>query len=99
MLLSLLQVPLVQKHESSAWNEIDSKDTQKRKRGIITSTELSIGSVSSEWRFVKHCINFTKVWSSEQESKGRCTLCRKQVIYLDLDVFTVIFQVVATLAN
>ncbi|XP_075505709.1 uncharacterized protein LOC142542773 isoform X1 [Primulina tabacum] len=74
----MVLVPSVQKHESSTQNEINSKDPQKRKRGIITSTELSFGSVSSEWRFVKHCINFTKVWGSEQESKGRCTLCQKQ---------------------
>ncbi|PIN17888.1 hypothetical protein CDL12_09445 [Handroanthus impetiginosus] len=73
------QVPSSQRHVSLSWNEVDVRDPHVQQRSIITSTELSSSSShSSEQRFVEHSINFLKVWSSERESKGRCSLCRKQ---------------------
>ncbi|CAI9095544.1 OLC1v1031527C1 [Oldenlandia corymbosa var. corymbosa] len=45
---------------------------------IIKSREIALSGSVADKRFVTHCMNFSKVWSSEQESKGRCNLCQKQ---------------------
>ncbi|KAL3817950.1 hypothetical protein ACJIZ3_003855 [Penstemon smallii] len=75
----IIQDPSRQKHVSFAGSETDRRESHKQYRSIVTSTRLSSSSSNShEGRLVKHSINFSKVWSSEQESKGRCTLCRKQ---------------------
>ncbi|KAA8522113.1 hypothetical protein F0562_012573 [Nyssa sinensis] len=76
-----LKVPSSQRHVCFAWSETDWRGPRNQIKAIIRSRELSSSnSVSDEGRFVKHSINFSKIWSSEQESKGRCTLCRKQVL-------------------
>ncbi|KAK9266873.1 hypothetical protein L1049_027132 [Liquidambar formosana] len=81
MKILILKVPSSQRHVYFAWSEDDGTDPRIRNKSIIKSRELSsFSSSSSERRFVKHSINFLKIWSSEQESKDRCTLCRKQVL-------------------
>ena len=75
-----VQVPSSQRHVYFAWSESHGKDPYMQNKSIIQSRELSsFCSTSDERRFVKHSINFLKIWSSEQNSKGRCTLCRMQV--------------------
>ncbi|CAN4127752.1 unnamed protein product [Withania somnifera] len=75
-----LKVPSSQRHVSFALNDNDGRDSFSQKKPIIESRELaSWGSVSDRRKFVQHAITFSKVWSSERELKGRCTLCRKNV--------------------
>lgn len=75
-----VQVPSSQRHVYFAWSESDRKDPRMQNKAIIQSRELSSSScIFDEKGFVKRTINFLKIWSSEQNSKGRCTLCRKQV--------------------
>ncbi|KAL0326636.1 UNVERIFIED_CONTAM: hypothetical protein Sangu_1741600 [Sesamum angustifolium] len=77
------QVPSGQRHVSS-FNEVDVTESHKQHRAIITSTTISSsGSVSNEQKLVEHSINFARIWSSDRESKGRCTLCRKQSLDSD----------------
>ncbi|KAL2233065.1 UNVERIFIED_CONTAM: putative vacuolar protein sorting-associated protein 13D, partial [Sesamum indicum] len=77
------QVPSGQRHVSSL-NEVDATESHKQHRAIITSATISSsGSVSNEQRLVEHSINFARIWSSDRESKGRCTLCRKQSLDSD----------------
>ncbi|KAL0372966.1 UNVERIFIED_CONTAM: putative vacuolar protein sorting-associated protein 13D [Sesamum calycinum] len=72
-----------QRHVSSL-NEVDVTESHKQHRAIITSTTISSsGSVSNEQKLVEHSINFARIWSSDRESKGRCTLCRKQSLDSD----------------
>ncbi|KAK6146409.1 hypothetical protein DH2020_020278 [Rehmannia glutinosa] len=81
---SLKQVPSSQRHVPFTWSEIDVRESHKQHRAIITSTDISSsGFVSNEQRFVEHSINFSRIWSSERESKGRCALCRKQSLDSD----------------
>ncbi|XP_062073801.1 uncharacterized protein LOC133778015 isoform X2 [Humulus lupulus] len=75
----VLKVPASQRLVHFAWNEADGRELQTSK-SIIRSRELLSGSsASDERRFVKHGINFRKIWSSELESKSRITLSKKQV--------------------
>ncbi|EOA17894.1 hypothetical protein CARUB_v10006303mg [Capsella rubella] len=76
----ILKVPSSQRHVYFAWNETDGRDSKTYKnKAIIKSRELSSStSVSDDRKLVKHSINFSKIWSSERESKGRCSLCKKQ---------------------
>ncbi|CAB80982.1 hypothetical protein [Arabidopsis thaliana] len=76
----VLKVPSSQRHVYFAWNEADGRDSKTYKnKAIIKSRELSSSSsVSDDKKLVKHSINFSKIWSSERESKGRCSLCKKQ---------------------
>nr|XP_016473057.1 PREDICTED: uncharacterized protein LOC107795012 [Nicotiana tabacum] len=75
-----LKVPSSQRHVSFASNDNDGRDSFSQKKAIIESRELaSWGAVSDRRKFVHHAITFSKVWSSERELKGRCTLCRKNV--------------------
>ncbi|GAV77402.1 PH domain-containing protein/DUF946 domain-containing protein/DUF1162 domain-containing protein/Chorein_N domain-containing protein, partial [Cephalotus follicularis] len=76
----ILKVPSSQRHVCFAWNETDGREVQTPNKAIIKSREFSsVSSASDERRFIKHSINFLKIWSSERETVGRCTLCRKQV--------------------
>ncbi|KAK2999891.1 hypothetical protein RJ639_022624 [Escallonia herrerae] len=76
----MLKVPSSQRHVCFAWSEADRRELRNHSKAIIKSSDLSTsGSVSDTGRFLKHSINFLKVWSSEHESKSRCTLCKKQV--------------------
>ncbi|KAL8529518.1 hypothetical protein ACS0TY_006808 [Phlomoides rotata] len=78
------QVPSSGRHESSARSEVEVREPYRQhRRAIIRSTELSSGSVSNDPRFVEHSVNFSRIWSSEHEPKGRCTLCRKQSLSSD----------------
>lgn len=79
----LPQVPSSQRYVHFAWNEADGRELRRSNKSIVRSRELSSPSTSSdERRFVKHSINFTKIWSSEQESRGRCTLSKIKVLQL-----------------
>ncbi|KAK4786568.1 hypothetical protein SAY86_010401 [Trapa natans] len=76
----ILKVPSSQRHVYFAWSEVDGRESRALKKHIIRSREISSSSsVLDERKFVKHSINFVKIWSSERENKGRCKLCRKQV--------------------
>ncbi|XP_021768084.1 uncharacterized protein LOC110732449 isoform X1 [Chenopodium quinoa] len=76
-----LKVPSSQKRVYFSWAEADKRDMQSQTKAIVMSREASSSScVSHERRFVEHSVNFDKIWSSEQESKSRCTLCRKKAI-------------------
>lgn len=76
-----LKVPSSQRHVSFAWSDGDGKDPRIQKKAIIKSRGVSFSSSSSdEGRFVKHSINFSKIWGSERESKGIRVLGRKQVL-------------------
>ncbi|XP_015084887.1 uncharacterized protein LOC107028368 [Solanum pennellii] len=75
-----LKVPSSQRHVSFASNDNDGRDSFSQKKPIIESRGLaSWGAISDRRKFVQHAITFSKVWSSERELKGRCTLCRKNV--------------------
>lgn len=74
-----LKVPSSQRYVHFAWNEADGRELRRSNKSIVRSREFSSPrAASDERRFVQHSINFTKIWSSEQESKGRCTLCKKK---------------------
>lgn len=74
-----LKVPSSQRHVCFSLDDADGRDPSRRHKTIIGSGELSSSSSASiENKFIQHVINFSKVWSSEQEPKGRCTLCQKQ---------------------
>lgn len=76
----ILKVPSSQRHVYFAWSGADGRELCMPKKAFFKSREFSsFSSTSDERRFVKHAINFMKIWTSEQESEGRCTLCRKQV--------------------
>ncbi|XP_022737877.1 uncharacterized protein LOC111290709 isoform X2 [Durio zibethinus] len=75
-----LKVPSSQRYVHFSWSETDRKIPHAPNKSIIKSREISSSSsASEETKFVKHSINFRKIWSSERELKGRCALCRKQV--------------------
>ncbi|KAM6557396.1 hypothetical protein CsatB_004415 [Cannabis sativa] len=75
----VLKVPASQRLVHFAWNEADGRELRTSKSVIRSRELLSDRSASDEKRFVKHVINFTEIWRSEQESKSRCTLSKKQV--------------------
>ncbi|XAR70581.1 hypothetical protein NMG60_11027484 [Bertholletia excelsa] len=75
-----LKVPSSQRYVHFAWSEADKRDLHSQNKAMIKSRKiLSSSSLSDERRFIKHSVNFEKIWGSEQEPKNRCTLCRKQV--------------------
>lgn len=75
-----VQVPSSQRYVCFAWSGADNGDPSTQNTARVKSRKFSSSSsLSDTRRFVKHSINFTKVWSSEQQSRGRCTLCQKQV--------------------
>ncbi|KAF9624988.1 hypothetical protein IFM89_016808 [Coptis chinensis] len=76
----VLKVPSSQRHVYFSWEDANGRDFRTQIKPMIKPREFSsLTSISGERRFVKHTINFQKIWSSELELKGRCTLCRKQV--------------------
>lgn len=78
------QVPSSQRQVYFSWTEVDSRESRTpNSKAIISSREISSNSTASDdRRFVRHNITFSKIWSSEQEYNGRCSLCsRKQVLY------------------
>lgn len=81
----LVQVPSSQRHCFTR-DEAGGSHPRMLLKSVIKSTELSLsGSASDDRKLVTHTMNFSKVWSSEQESKGRCTLCQKQVNHSTLE--------------
>ncbi|KAM5573225.1 hypothetical protein ABKV19_012985 [Rosa sericea] len=77
----MLKVPSSQRHVYFAWSEAEGREKRTLNKAVTRQRELpSYSSASDGRRFVKHSINFSKIWSSEQESRGRCTLCKKQVL-------------------
>ncbi|XP_043697676.1 uncharacterized protein LOC122648528 isoform X2 [Telopea speciosissima] len=77
----VLKVPSSQRHVYFAWDEPDGRDWNNQIKAVIKPREFSsVGSVSDDMKFIKHSINFQKIWSSEQESRSQRTLCRKQVL-------------------
>lgn len=77
-----VQVPSSQRFVYFSGSENDRKSVHALKKSIIKSRELSSSSSAlEETKFVKHSVNFMKIWSSERELKGRCSLCRKKVLY------------------
>ncbi|KAG4987653.1 hypothetical protein JHK85_030636 [Glycine max] len=79
----ILKVPSSQRQVHFSWTEVDSREPRIPNKAIISSREISSNSTASDdRRFVRHIITFSKIWSSEQEYNGRCSLCsRKQVPY------------------
>ncbi|XP_077244890.1 pleckstrin homology (PH) domain-containing protein [Tasmannia lanceolata] len=76
-----LKVPSSQRYVHFAWDEADGRNSRSQIKPMIRSREFpSVSSVSGERKFIKHSVNFQRIWSSEQDSKGRCTLCPKQVV-------------------
>ncbi|XP_008465914.2 uncharacterized protein LOC103503494 isoform X1 [Cucumis melo] len=76
-----LKVPSSQRHVYFSCSEADGRDANILNKSIIRSREILSSSFSNdEGRFVKHSMNFTKVWSSDLELRGRCILCKKQAL-------------------
>ncbi|KAF7828516.1 Vacuolar protein sorting-associated protein 13C [Senna tora] len=76
----ILKVPSSQRNVYFAWSEADGRESRVPNKAIISSRELLSHTTESEdRRFIKHSITFSKIWSSEQEYKSRCSLCRKQI--------------------
>ncbi|KAJ4957745.1 hypothetical protein NE237_024856 [Protea cynaroides] len=74
-----LKVPSSQQHVYFAWDESDGRDSDIQINATIKPGELSsVSSISDQRKFIKHSINFQKIWSSERKSRSRGTLCRKQ---------------------
>ncbi|KAK9094958.1 hypothetical protein Scep_026427 [Stephania cephalantha] len=79
MRLIELKVPSSQRHVYFTEEDMDRRDLYNRTKPIIIPRDFSsVSSTSEERRFMKHTINFQKIWSSEREPTGRCKLCRKQ---------------------
>ncbi|GAB2273667.1 hypothetical protein Dimus_008449 [Dionaea muscipula] len=77
----VLKVPSSQRHVYFSWNDTDMIDLRHRDKTRVISREFSASSSTSDGRkFVGHSINFSKIWSSEQDPKGRCTLCQKKAL-------------------
>ncbi|KAL3499805.1 hypothetical protein ACH5RR_038898 [Cinchona calisaya] len=73
------KIPSSQRQVCFTPNEASGSDPRIHLKSVIKSTEIFLcGSASDDRKLVTHCMNFSKVWSSEQESKGRCTLCQKK---------------------
>ncbi|XP_050223282.1 uncharacterized protein LOC126673249 [Mercurialis annua] len=77
----ILKVPSSQRHVYFSSGESDGGEPRTLSKAIIESRELSSSSVTSdEGKFVRHSINFLKIWSSERQFKSRCKLCKNQVV-------------------
>ncbi|XP_039123130.1 uncharacterized protein LOC120259563 isoform X5 [Dioscorea cayenensis subsp. rotundata] len=75
-----LKVPSSQRYVEFAADETKVLDSSNKNKPIIKLRGFSsVNSLSDDKRFVKHSVNFQKVWSSEHESKSQCTLFLKQV--------------------
>lgn len=73
-------MPSSQRYVEFAADETKVLDSSNKNKPIIKLRGFSsVNSLSDDKRFVKHSVNFQKVWSSEHESKSQCTLFLKQV--------------------
>ncbi|KAL7609935.1 hypothetical protein Lser_V15G10156 [Lactuca serriola] len=76
----VLKVPSSQKHVSFAWNETDYRNnTRNQNKSIIKSRDV-LSTTTDKTSFVKHIINFSKVWTSDQDSKARHPFSKKNVV-------------------
>ncbi|KAK4262505.1 hypothetical protein QN277_028058 [Acacia crassicarpa] len=76
----ILKVPSSQRHVYFAWSDADGREPRISNKPVISSMELlSHATAPEDRRSIKHSITFSKIWSSEQEYKGRCSLCKKQI--------------------
>ncbi|XP_047340944.1 uncharacterized protein LOC124944671 [Impatiens glandulifera] len=74
-----LKVPSSQRNVCFAWSDAEGANSHRTMKPMLKSRKMSSSSpLPDERRFVKRSINFSKVWSSELDSKGRCTLCKKK---------------------
>ncbi|KAL6008537.1 hypothetical protein ACLOJK_034050 [Asimina triloba] len=74
-----LKVPSSQRYVHFAWDE-SSRESRSQIKPMIKPREFSsFSSISDDKRFVKHSVNFQKIWSSERDNGNRCVLCPKQV--------------------
>ncbi|KAJ0970742.1 hypothetical protein J5N97_018701 [Dioscorea zingiberensis] len=79
--LLTLRVPSSQRYVQFAGEETKGGDSSKMIKPIIKPRSFSsVDSLSEDRRFIKHSVNFQKVWSSEREYKSQCTLFLKQVV-------------------
>lgn len=70
---------------SQAQGDVVVREPRRQGRTIIKSMQLSSsGSNSNDQKFIEHSVIFSRIWSSERESKGRCAFCRKQVSDINL---------------
>lgn len=81
MLTKLLfeQVPASQRHVQLAWDECGEGSFRSRVHPPIKPGEILASESSSGVKFVERTVNFVKIWSSEQEKKGKCSFCPNQV--------------------
>ncbi|XP_065877732.1 uncharacterized protein [Euphorbia lathyris] len=76
---STLKVPSSQRHVYFSPGEANGGEQHIPSKTIFKLRETSSSiSASDEGKFIRHSINFSKIWSSEREPKGRYKLCRKQ---------------------
>ncbi|XP_050141691.1 uncharacterized protein LOC126617690 [Malus sylvestris] len=75
----ILKVPSSQRHVYFSGSEADGREHRIPNKAITRLRDIPSYNSALDGKFVKHSINFSKIWSSEQESRNRCTLCRKQV--------------------
>ncbi|XP_042394059.1 uncharacterized protein LOC121984930 isoform X2 [Zingiber officinale] len=73
----VLKSPSSQRHLHFACGEAEGRESRNLTRPFIKPRGSSI---SNKRRFIKHTVNFKKIWSSEQEYKSRCILFPKQVV-------------------
>ncbi|XP_078437793.1 pleckstrin homology (PH) domain-containing protein isoform X2 [Wolffia australiana] len=75
-----LRVPSSQRYVQFSWDESAIKSSRRRAKSLIKTRELMSSSyLTDERRFVKHIVNFQKIWSSEMELQPRCLMHHKQV--------------------
>ncbi|KAG9452487.1 hypothetical protein H6P81_005391 [Aristolochia fimbriata] len=76
-----LKVPSSQRYVCFSWDDVVGKDSPTQKKPRIKQRDFqSARSASGPRRFLDHSVNFLKIWSSERDSKTRCTICPKQVL-------------------
>ncbi|KAJ4777649.1 Pleckstrin (PH) domain-containing protein isoform 2 [Rhynchospora pubera] len=72
----LLKVPSSRHYVKFISDEYDGRESNSSSRPMI---KLKRSPSPDDRRFLKHTVNFQKIWSSEREIHSRCTLFRKQV--------------------
>ncbi|KAJ6828337.1 uncharacterized protein M6B38_362940 [Iris pallida] len=75
-----LKVPSSQRHVHFAWEETDWRNSHNRSKPMIRPRGFTTSLLSDDRRSIKHTFNFQKIWSSELDSRSRCTLFPKQVV-------------------
>jgi len=74
-----LKVPSSQRYVHFSCDETDGSHLCQNKP-MLKSRGFSFANIDPKNKiFAAHCVNFKKIWSSEDELIPRCTLCPKQV--------------------